>query len=335
MALAGLIALGVVIAGGAWVARDYSRDIAIERARIAAGSETVQTPCGPIQFAQRGSGPAVLVVHGAGGGFDQGLDFGGSLADAGFRVIAMSRFGYLGTPLPTDASDTAQADAHACLLDALGIERAAIVGASAGAPSALQFAARHPRRCSALGLLVPAAYVPRPGNARPLDPPASTRWIFDTALRSDFLFWAAIRFAPETLFTAVLATPPQLVKKAPPPERARVDAMLRHILPVSARRLGLLNDAAVTSTVRRAPLESIQAPTLVVALEDDLFGTMPGALYTAEHIPKARLVSFPQGGHVWVGLDAEVQRQLAEHLQSATHHGTTHPLTRSVEVRLQ
>jgi pimeloyl-ACP methyl ester carboxylesterase len=52
----------------------------------------------------------------------------------------MSRFGYLRTPLPADASAAAQADAHACLLDALGIRRAAIVGASAGAPSAMQFA---------------------------------------------------------------------------------------------------------------------------------------------------------------------------------------------------
>jgi 2-hydroxy-6-oxonona-2,4-dienedioate hydrolase len=314
---AGWVAASLVILAAAWVGFDYSRDIADARARIASGSEVAQTACGPIEFAQKGSGPAVLVVHGAGGGFDQGMDFGGHLEDVGFRVIAMSRFGYLRTPLPADASDAAQADAHACLLDALGIERAAIIGASAGAPSALQFAVRHPRLCRALGLLVPAAYVPKPGNAQPLDPPASTQWVFDTALRSDFLFWAAIRVARDTLTTAVLATRPEVVEEASPQEQARVDAMLRHILPVSQRRLGLLNDAAVTSTLRRAPLERVEAPTLVLGLDDDLFGTMPGARYTAEQIRGARLVTFPRGGHVWVGRDTEVRRALRELVASA------------------
>jgi hypothetical protein len=40
-------------------------------------------------------------------------------------------------PLPPDASPAAQADAYACLLDARRIERAAVIGASAGAPSAM------------------------------------------------------------------------------------------------------------------------------------------------------------------------------------------------------
>jgi membrane protease YdiL (CAAX protease family) len=41
---------------------------------------------------------------------------------------------YLGTPMPADASAAAQADAHVCLLDALGIAKAAVMGGSAGAP---------------------------------------------------------------------------------------------------------------------------------------------------------------------------------------------------------
>jgi 2-hydroxy-6-oxonona-2,4-dienedioate hydrolase len=60
-----------------------------------------------------GEGPPGLVVHGAGGGYDQALAFGEPLARSGFHVITMSRFGYLRTPLPSDASSAAQADAHA------------------------------------------------------------------------------------------------------------------------------------------------------------------------------------------------------------------------------
>ena len=141
LVLAGLLALAYA---------SYQRDIRQARERVSTGSRMAHTPCGPIEYALAGDGPAVLVVHGAGGGFDQGLDFVEPLVSSGFRVIRMSRFGYLRTPLPADASAAAQADAHACLLDALGIERAAIMGASAGAPSSLQFALRHPARCSAL-----------------------------------------------------------------------------------------------------------------------------------------------------------------------------------------
>ena len=102
----------------------------------------------------------LLAVHGSGGGHDQGMAFAAGLASQGIRVIAMSRFGYLRTPMPIDASAAAQADAHVCLLDALGIRRTAIMGGSAGAPSALQLAIRHPDRVSALVLLVPLAYKP-------------------------------------------------------------------------------------------------------------------------------------------------------------------------------
>jgi outer membrane protein, multidrug efflux system len=92
--------------------------------------------------------------------------FGAALAGVGkaqAQVIAMSRFAYLRTPMPADASATAQADAHVCLMDALGISQAAVMGGSAGGPSALQMAIRYPDRVSALVLQVPLAY--KPGRA--------------------------------------------------------------------------------------------------------------------------------------------------------------------------
>ena len=260
-----------------------------------------RTACGPIEYATVGEGPPVLVVHGAGGGFDQGAHFGKPLAAKGFRVIAMSRFGYLRTPLPADASAAAQADAHACLLDALAISRAAVIGASAGAPSAMQLALRHPERVDALVLMVPAAYVPRPRDAAAVTTPPGTQLLFDTALRSDFLFWAAIRVARDTVIRAILATPPALVENASAGEKARVEEMMHRILPVSPRRLGLLNDAAVTSAISPYPLERIAVPTLAISATDDLFGTFDVAHYTAQRIPDARFIGYPSGGHVLVG----------------------------------
>jgi 2-hydroxy-6-oxonona-2,4-dienedioate hydrolase len=310
------ILIGLLVTGlFALVYANYQHDIYQARERILVGSQIAETPCGPIEYAVAGDGPPVLVVHGAGGGYDQSMDASKALVQSGFRVIAMSRFGYLRTPLPADASAVAQADAHACLIDALNVQRAAVVGVSAGAPSSMQFALRHPERTAALVLLVPAAYVPRPGGAPPMRTPPGTKFWFDTALQSDFLFWAAPRLARQTVIRALLATPPTVVENASADEQARVAQVLDHVLPVSSRRLGLLNDASVTSTLTRYELERIAVPTLIMSVADDLFGTFEGARYSAEHIPHARFIGYPSGGHLWVGHQKEVISEVTAFLK--------------------
>ena len=89
----------------------FDRDIKLASARVARGSLLIATRCGPIEYQGAGTGVPLLAVHGSGGGYDQGMAFSGALAHQGIRVIAMSRFGYLRTPMPTDASAAAQADA--------------------------------------------------------------------------------------------------------------------------------------------------------------------------------------------------------------------------------
>jgi pimeloyl-ACP methyl ester carboxylesterase len=309
------LAIGLFVGGlSAWTYTTCHRDIEQARARVASGSRIAETACGPIEYAVVGDGPPLLAIHGAGGGYDQGLDLAGALPARGFRVIAVSRFGYLQTPLPDDATAAAQADAHACLLDALDIPRAAVLGASAGSPSSVQFALRHPDRVTALVLLVPALYVPRGEDAPSLRTPSGTEFLFDTALKSDFVFWAALRVARRTMLEAILATPPERVDEASAAEQARVAEILAHILPVSPRRLGLLNDASVTSSLERYPLERLTTPTLIVSAEDDLFGTYDVARYTAGQIPGARFIGYAEGGHILVGhhedLMAEIEAAL-------------------------
>jgi 2-hydroxy-6-oxonona-2,4-dienedioate hydrolase len=288
----------------------YRRDIGQARERVSR-SELAHASCGPIEYAQVGAGAPVLIVHGAGGGFDQGLDIGAPLARRGFRVIAMSRFGYLRTPLPANASPAAQADAHAGLLDALQIGHAAILGASAGAPSAMQLALRHPQRCSALVLVVPVAFAPHPDARAPRAGTLATEALFRTLLKSDFLLWAGIRYARSTLIKSLLATPPALVEGARPEERARIDQTLHHVLPISLRHRGLHNDVAVIAALQRYALERIAVPTLVLSAADDLFGTLDGARHTAAHIPGARLIAYPNGGHMLVGHQDEVLTETA------------------------
>jgi pimeloyl-ACP methyl ester carboxylesterase len=310
-------AAGLLLAIAALVAWwRFDGDIHRARTRVAHGSVLVTTQCGPIEYQEAGTGVPLLAIHGSGGGHDQGMAFGGALADRGIRVIAMSRFGYLRTPMPADDSAAAQADAHVCLLDALGIRQAAVMGGSAGAPSALQMAIRHPDRVNALVLLVPLTYKPKTlaDSAPPM--PA---WVESAMMRligSDFLFWAAIHVARDQVIKIVLATPPQLLKAASPEERARIDAMLDTVLPVSARAEGLRADTAAGKRLAPVPLESIHAPTLIISARDDRYGTYASAEYTAHQIPGARFIGFEQGGHTWVGHDVEVHEAILKLLLS-------------------
>ena len=290
----------------------FDNDLTTAGARAAQGGVLVATRCGTIEYQEAGTGAPLLMVHGSGGGHDQGMAFAGALAQQGIRVIAMSRFGYLRTPMPTDASAAAQADAHVCLLDALGIRQAGVLGGSAGAPSALQMAIRHPDRVSALVLLVPLAYKPPTlaDSAPPLPP-----WVESTMMRligSDFLFWAALHVARDQVIKVVLATPPELLTSASSPERARVNAMLDNILPVSARATGLRSDTTVGKQLASAPLESIRVPTLVISARDDRYGTYASAQYTASRIAGAKFIGFEEGGHTWVGHDDEIQAEIVK-----------------------
>jgi len=283
----------------------YRHELGAAEARVSSGSEVVESPCGRIEYAVIGKGAPVLLVHGAGGGFDQGLEFGRPLAEHGFRVIAMSRFGYLRTPMPADASPAAQADAHACLLDALKLPRAAILGGSAGAPSTIEFCLRHAARCSAMVLLVPALFPP--GT---LQVQAQPSLMFEALLGSDFFFWLNMKLARDAMLERLFATPARDFENAPPDEQERVLRIVRGSLPLSRRRTGLWNDLVIVASSPRYELERIAAPTLVISIEDDLFRIYQSSRSAAERIPGARFVGFPTGGHLWAGRQKEVVSEM-------------------------
>ena len=314
-----LVACAVAVAAvvALQVRSRFVRDLETASARAAQGGTVLRTRCGPIEVQQAGSGTPVLMIHGSGGGHDQGMAWARPLVERGMRVIAVSRFGYLRTPRPADASPQALADAHICVLDALGVHRAAVIGVSAGGPSAMQAAIRHPERVSALALVVPIAY--KPGAVADSAPPVSDEkdaWLL-RILGSDFLFWTALKVARDPLIRHVLATPPEQVSAASADERARVHDMAERILPVSLRVAGLRDDTRLGKSLREYPLASIRAPTLVVSARDDGFGTYAAAQYTASRIPGAKFRGFDEGGHLLVGHDEAVRSEIAALVEAA------------------
>jgi len=287
----------------------YLRDIHSIRERLAAGSQVVNTPCGPIEYATWGSGRPVLIFHATGGSYDQALLMGKLFVGEGYQWIAPSRFGHLRTPQAADHSAEAQADMFACLLDALKIDRAALLGMSAGGPIATQFALRHPERTEALILLSTAGYFPPASGAeRKLPVPD---FVYDALFKSDFVFWMVVRMAGNTLKASFGATP-ELQASIPAEDKAFLDAMIEGMLPIRMHKDGLENDGEIadTSFLTKYPLEQIAAPTLIIYAKDDTIAVPASSVYAAEHIPNAQLGMYDGGGHALLGNHADIYRRV-------------------------
>ncbi|MBW8296035.1 alpha/beta hydrolase [Sphingopyxis sp.] len=293
--------------GGGYVWSRFRQAVSAASRRITGRSSTMATPFGTLEYAIAGSGPPLLMIHGTGGGFDQGLRFAEVLKRLGHQIIAPSRFGYLRSEFPEDPSLDNQADALAELLDHLAIDRLAVAGGSAGALSATAFALRHPDRCSALVLLVPAANV---DGSDPVEMNGLQEAAVRTLLTSDFAYWSALNTAPETLIGTLLATDPALLATVSQAERARAFAILVDIMPIGARAKGMLNDARQAGHPAATDFSQLRMPVLLISAEDDRFGTAATARKIAAVVPQAELTILPDGGHIWLGHDSEVAERM-------------------------
>jgi pimeloyl-ACP methyl ester carboxylesterase len=284
----------------------YRRDLEAACRRLAAREHhSIQTPYGSVQYAEHGQGPPLLFSHPLVGGFDVGLGCAESWIGESFRVIAPSRFGYLGSSLPQGVLPADQADAYALLLDALGIERAAIVGYSAGGPSVIQFALRHPDRITGLILLDSAL----PGKAG--GPPKPVAQLLFT----DPVFWALKAYAP-FLFARLLGTPKGF--RPTPEQRMGILESEESFFPVGPRKQGVIFDLYVSNPdVRGYPLEQLSVPTLIVNARDDGLSAFENAARAAQRIPGAELLAIDRGGHMLLGSEGLIVREVARFLAAS------------------
>jgi pimeloyl-ACP methyl ester carboxylesterase len=286
-----LIASAVGTAATVGATRGFRNDMARARRRLAAVPRAaVATGFGDVEYADIGTGDPLLVVHGIFGGRDQGLaSFDGLLPDR--RVVAPSRFGYLGSALPPRATPALQADAFVDLLDVLGMETIDVIGYSAGSTSALQLALRHPSRVRSLVVMCgdwPGATASTPPSAVKI------------AYRSDAIMWLATTLAGPALLRFVAGVPRDFPLTAE--HRAKARMMIDLMFPVRERSEGILLDAFIPNPdVNGYPLEDITVPTLVVHARDDTMASYASAEAAAQRIPGAQLVSHERGGHLMLG----------------------------------
>jgi pimeloyl-ACP methyl ester carboxylesterase len=283
--LAGLAAF--VVAIPYW---SYQGEIRVRKARLVAGSEMLKTDHGDIEYAIRGEGTPVLSLHGAGGGYDQGLWAAKLALGDGYRVISVSRYGYLRSPIPKDASIRTQAMLYKDLLDHLNVQKAVVLGISAGGPSATQFANDYRERTSALILLSAVSEASAPGGK-----PAFFVGVIHLIQQSDYAYWLLAKFMQPAILN-LIGVPSDVYARFIPAQKQLAQEMLDTMHPMTQRYPGTVNDGEM---IQREPVStgSLSAPTLILHAKDDALVSYRQAEHAHQAIQNSQLVSFNTGGH--------------------------------------
>jgi pimeloyl-ACP methyl ester carboxylesterase len=295
--------VGLAAAAGA-VGLLYRRDRAEAAACLARlDRHSVPGPFGPIEYCVWGEGEPLLLVHGVVGGCDVPPSWR-ALVPAGYGIVTPSRFGYLGSPMPEEASTALQADAFVCLFEALGIERAPVLAFSAGSTSAVQLALRHSDRVSALILVSSNAPHEKPVT---LAPRALAPLFF-----SQPTLWFLRRFLPSQL-AAIAGTPAGYALSG---EDVRTLASIfDSFFPVAPRAPGIIFDGYLgNAEIGDCGFEEITVPTLGVHAVEDPLASYEDARAMVARIPGSCWVRVERGGHIFIHKDEHAKSEIAAFL---------------------
>jgi pimeloyl-ACP methyl ester carboxylesterase len=263
-----------------------------------------------IRYRREGAGPPVVLIHG----------LGASLESWDLTVPALIgryttvRFDFPGfgrsDPMPGAHTTEGAAAAVAAILDALAVERAALVGTSLGGAIAALTAWRAPERFASIALVAPAGFGPQVGRALP---------------------WLAMPLVGDLMLTLLRARPRLSVQGAfGDPRRMPgwvVEVARRNLASRGVRRsiLRVLRATLRRGSVRPEVIQTLRegasriaGPTLIVWGTDDRVIPFDQAPIVASVIPGARLCVMPGLGHVpYLEAPAAFNTILTEFLETA------------------
>lgn len=231
-----------------------------------------------------GEGPPIVLLHGLTASHRYVVMGSRKLERSGYRVVTYDARGHGASPAPADGrfDYDALADDLEAVLDAQGIDRAVLVGASMGAHTAIRFALRSPERVAGLVIVTPAFVPGNETDARSLE-----RW---DRLAAGMEAGGADGFVDAYRFDDVPESWRETVRK------------------VTHQRLSVHDDpVAVAGALRGVPrsapftdfdeLAAISAPTVVVGDRDEADPGHPLAVAEryAAAIPGAELVVEDEG----------------------------------------
>jgi len=247
---------------------------------VPADTDALSVHAGGVELSgeQSGDGSAVVLLHGLTATRRYVVMGSRALERAGHRVLAYDARGHgRSTPAPERAYgyEHLAADLEA-VLDAAGIERVLLAGASMGAHTALRFALEHRQRVAALAIITPSYEPDHPRMEQELE-----RW---DALAAGLREGGVEGFIDAYDLSAV-----------PEAWRATVETVLRQRLSAHEHPDAVADALEVVPRSRPfediAELGSLALPTLVVASRDEADPGHPLAVAEryARAIPGARL----------------------------------------------
>ncbi|NPE31475.1 alpha/beta hydrolase [Methanococcoides sp. SA1] len=282
-------------------------------------SNILKTEYGDIEYAVQGEGTPVLMIHGAGGGYDQGLWLGKVFFGNDYKFISVSRYGYLQSTIPDNASVKIQSEAYKPLLDSLSVDKAIVVGVSAGGPSATQFANDYPDRCSALILISAVSMGPAPGDKAPFYVN-----IIHTVQQSDYGYWLVTRFFQPTILE-LMGIPTDVYETFNPEQKELAQEMLDIMHPMSQRYEGTINDEKMIKSYT-VPTGNLSAPTLIIHAKDDVLVSYKHAENAHNKINQSQLVLYDTGGHGMLSHMDSIRVLLKDFLHESASNSTTYIL---------
>jgi 3-oxoadipate enol-lactonase len=253
-----------------------------------------------LYYEEQGSGPPLLLLT----GFATHVSIWHSLLPTltpSFRTVTLDNRGMGRSSLTEGPTTTRQmADDAVVVLDALGIDRAHVLGWSMGGMIAQELALAHSDRVDRLILLASVARAH----------PTFERWL--TAITQGYQQVEAGTLEPAAFHLSIL---PWLYTPAFMTRLDAVEVLLQHALadryPPSAAGV-----AAQAGACRRHTtgdildrLPAITAPTLVLVGAEDIVTPQTYAQQLAETISTARLQVLPAGGH---GVALEMPQSAAD-----------------------
>lgn len=287
------------------------RDLRHAYERIGGKSKVIPSPYGDIEFLEGGSGLPVLVIHGSGGGFDQGELIAKAILGSNFHWIAPSRFGYLRSTFHDGATFDEQAHAYARLLDHLGIRKAAVVALSHGGPSALLFAVLYPERVSSLTLLSCGVASSTDAEQATANQKGSA---LTTIFRYDLLYWGVSTLMRRQLM-GLMGASDEVMAKLTPEQRRLMDDVIDDMNPVAPRSAGVTFDN--TAAMPNDRIAAITAPALIIHATDDSLQLYRNAEFAAATIPGARLKAYASGGHLLIAVEQdEIRRETQQFIRA-------------------
>ena len=278
-------------------------------------SEMIVTANGPVEVVVVGTGRPCLVLHGGHGScFDPfGLE---EVRRAGMMAVVPSRPGYGRTDIAVGRTPAAAADTFVAMMRRLDLSTYSVLGISAGGPTALSLAARHPDVVDRLVLESAVADVwLRPNSAKY----RMARVLFHP--RWENKTWrgyrALARLAPGL---AIRSLVPSLSTRRSKEVLAELDESdcLCIIDMISRQRSGRGFVQDLEAQVPTFELERITAPTLVVHSIHDGAVSISHARRAGRIIDHAQLVELDTWGHlIWLGSTAnQIVDDVAEFLRA-------------------